>query len=182
MDNLLADIKAYALSNDDIQEFLNPDTKILIYPELAHVRHIDQIFDSLGRCVLLFLTTGPTSGHWTVLFKRNGHIEWFDSYGEKPEQIRETMDEERLEELGQGEPYLWNLLKASGKRVYSSNVKYQSERADIATCGRWCLARLICKDYSNNDFHSIVRNGMKESGLTNYDDWVALFTYSHLGK
>jgi len=182
MDNLLTDIKAYALSNDDIQEFLNPDTKILIYPELAHVRHIDQIFDSLGRCVLLFLTTSPTSGHWQIIFKRNGDIHFWDSYGDPPEGIRKSMSDEQLEELGQETPYLWNLLKASGKRVYYSTVAYQSDRADIASCGRWCIMRLICKDYSDRDFHSIILAGMKEYNLKTPDDYVSLFTYHFLGK
>ena len=182
MDNLLEQIKAYALSNEDIQDFLDPDTKIITYPELAGVRNIDQIFDSLGRCVLLFLTTSPTSGHWQLIFKRNGDIHFWDSYGDPPEGIRQSMTEEQLETLGEEEPYLLNLLKGSGKRVYYSTVQYQSDRSDVSSCGRWCIMRLICKNYSDRDFQAIIRAGMKEHNLKTPDDYVALFTYQFLGK
>lgn len=173
----LADVKEYALSNEDIQQLLEPDTKIFSYPKFAEMSHIDEAFDPLGRCVFLFLTKSPTSGHWLTMFKRNGHIEYFDSYGEKPEAQREWMTQERLDELGEGEPYLMDLLKRSRVRVYYNTVPYQKERDDINTCGRWTVARLMCKDMSNLEFYNLV----KRSGQTP-DDWVSLFTYEILGK
>ena len=113
------------------------------------------------------------------MFKRPEHaaIEYFDSYGQKPEAQRDWLTEEQLEELGEGFPYLWNLLKKSGYKVYYSTHPYQSDRNDINTCGRWAVARLICKDLSNKEFYNLVmKSGYKP------DDWVALFTYDILGK
>jgi hypothetical protein len=178
----LAQIKGYALSNDDIQTILEPDTKIITYPQFATMSHIDEAFDALGRCIFLFLTTGPTTGHWLTMFKRKEGIEYFDSYGERPEAQRKWVEPDMLEELGQGEPYLMNLLRSSGYRVYSSTVAYQSDRSDVATCGRWAVARLICKDFSNKQFYDLVREQMREQDLKSPDDWVALFTYEQLGK
>ena len=182
LENQIADIKAYALSNDDINEILEPDTKIFTYPEFGKMERIDEAFDKLGRCVFLFLTKSPTSGHWVCMFRKGDTIEYFSSYGDKPEEERNWLTEEQLEELGQDEPYLYNLLKKSGYKVYYNTHNYQSDRDDINTCGRWCVARLITKDISNKEFYNLVREQMKERGLKKPDDWVALFTYEFLGK
>lgn len=178
MEELLRKIKAYAISNDDIDAVLDPDTKVFPYPDFGRMSHIDEAFDKLGRCIFLFLTESEASGHWVCMFKRGKNtIEYFDSYGEKPEAQRDWITEEQLERLGEGVPYLWDLLKKSGYRVYYNTHQYQTNRADISTCGRWCLARIICKDMSNLDFYTMV----KKSGYSP-DDWVALFTYEMLGK
>jgi hypothetical protein len=182
LENQIADIKAYALSNEDINTILEPDTKIFSYPEFAKMSSIDEAFDKLGRCVFLFLTKSETSGHWVCMFKKGNDIEYFSSYGDKPEEERKWLNEEQLDELGQDEPYLMNLLKQSGYKVYYNTHSYQSDREDINTCGRWCVARLITKDISNKEFYNLVREQMKERGLKNADDWVALFTYEFLGK
>jgi hypothetical protein len=181
-ENQIEDIKAYALSNDDINTILEPDTKIFSYPDFADMNHIDEAFDRLGRCVFLFLTKSPTSGHWVCMFRKDNTIEYFSSYGDKPEAERKWLTEEQLEELGQDEPYLFNLLKNSGYKVFYNTHEYQSDREDINTCGRWCVARLITKDISNLQFYNLVKDQMKERGLTKSDDWVALFTYEFLGK
>lgn len=178
MEELLKKIKGYSLSNDDINTILDPDTKIISYPDFAHMESIDEAFDQLGRCVFLFLTESPTSGHWLCMFKRGTNtIEYFDSYGQPPEAQRKWLTEERLEELDEAYPYLYDLLRKSGYRVYYNTHAFQTNRADVATCGRWCVARLICKDISNLDFYALVKkSGMKP------DDWVALFTAEILGK
>jgi hypothetical protein len=183
MSQSIDDIKAYALSNDDINAILEPDTKIFTYPQFGDMESIESAFDRLGRCVFLFLTQSETVGHWLCMFARDdGSIEYFDSYGEKPEAQRKWIGEEKLEELGEAEPYLFNLLKESNKKVYYNTYPYQTDRNDINTCGRWCVARLIMKDYSNLQFYNAVRRDMKERGITKLDDWVAVWTYEMLGK
>ena len=174
----LDEIKAYSLSNDDIDAILDPDTKVFTYPKFCEMSSIDEAFDQLGRCVFLFLTANERTGHWICMFKRDARtIEYFDSYGERPEAQRSWLTPEKLEELGQGEKCLFNLLKKSRCRVYYNTYPYQTDRGDINTCGRWCVARLICKDLSNLQFYNVVKkSGMKP------DDWVAQFTYDMLGK
>jgi hypothetical protein len=179
----LATIKAYALSNDDINEILEPDTTIFSYPRFCTMNHIDEAFDQLGRCVFLFLTESESSGHWLCMFKRpNNEIHYYDSYGEKPDAQRKWLTEEQLEALGEEEPCLTELLKASGYKVYYNTVQYQTDKQDINSCGRWCVARLICKDMDDRQFHNLVRDQMRERGLKNPDDWAAIFTYEFLGK
>jgi len=117
------------------------------------------------------------------MFKRGDNtIEFFDSYGGKPDSQREWLSEEQLEYLDEEEPTLTQLLKRSRYRVYYNTYEYQKDKKDVATCGRWATARLICKDMSNLQFYNTVKEQMKERGLKSPDDWAAVFTYEMLGK
>ena len=179
---LLAKIKGYALSNDDINTILEPDTKIFTYPKFNEFQSIDDAFDKEGRCVFLFLTENESTGHWLCMFKRPEGIEYFDSYGDKPDAQRSWLSEEKLIQLDEAEPRLTELLRASPYKVWYSTFPYQSDRSDVSTCGRWCVARLLCKELSNLQFYNFVNDEMKENGIKSRDDWVALFTYSKLNK
>jgi hypothetical protein len=176
-------IKAYALSNEDINKILNPDTKIFTYPKFCEMEHIDEAFDELGRCIFLFLTESESSGHWLSMFKtKENVIHYFDPYGEKPEAQRKWLSQAQLEALGEGEPCLMNLLKESGYKVYSNAVPYQKNKEDINTCGKWCVARLICKDFNDKEYFNLVKKEMKDTGAKTPDDWVSMFIYKLLGK
>lgn len=181
-ENIPTEIKAYALSNDDIQRILKPDTRIFTYPDFATFDTIDDAFDDLGRCIFLFLTESKTAGHWLCMMKRGDTIEYWDSYGEKPEAQRSWLSQDELEELGQGEPYLLNLLQQSGYKVYYNTHKYQKTSPIDNECGRWCCARLVCKDISNDEFLKLVKKGMKDNKLRTPDDWVSAFIADILGK
>lgn len=180
---MIDEIKSYALSNEDINKILEPDTKIISYPDFATMDSIDDAFDTLGRCVFLFLTTSETSGHWLCMFKRNNNtISYFDSYGEKPEAQRCWLSQEQLDALGEGESYLMNLLRKSNYKVFYNTVQYQKEREDINSCGRWCVMRLICKDMNDVQFYNTVKELMKQYNVKSQDDVAAIFTFEHLGK
>lgn len=181
-ENIPTEIKAYALSNHDIEQILEPDTRILTYPDFANLSSIDECFDKLGRCIFLFLTESKSSGHWLCMIKRGNTIEYWDSYGEKPEAQRNWLSQEELEALGEGEPYLFNLLKQSGYKVYYNTHKYQKVSPVDNECGRWCCMRLVCKDLSNDKFLELINKLMKENNLRSADEVVSGFIADILGK
>lgn len=168
----------YPLSDADIQAALEPDTKIYLYEDLEHVKDIDQLFDKEGRCVVLFPTEAKTNGHWVCMFKRKrNRIDYFDSYGVRPDGARKWLTEKQLDKLGADEPYLSRLLKHSNKRVYYNTHPFQEMDQDVATCGRWVVARLMCKDLTPQEFYDLVhKSGMKP------DEFVTKLTYEFLGK
>lgn len=148
-----AESKSYALSNDDINKILDPPTHILTYPELDKYDSIDDVLDSLGRCIILYLTNGPTSGHWVCMWKKGRTLHYFDSYGDAPEVPREAVGGA----FDQEEPRLLQLLRASGYKVYYNTHPYQSDRTDVSTCGRHCVARLICKDMTDKQYMNTIK-------------------------
>jgi len=139
-------VKAHPLTDTEMRKILGP-TKILTSRDLVNITRPDDLFDRQGRCILLYTPYDPTSGHWTCLLRKNDHIEFFDSYGEKPDSP---------EYLGDQEPLLTQLLKASGMPVYYNTRQFQKDRSDVATCGRWVCARLLYFPYSIDKFSSIV--------------------------
>ena len=53
----MEDAQSYALSDDDINFTLDPDTTIQRYHILDTLKHIDDIFDTKGRAILSYNTT-----------------------------------------------------------------------------------------------------------------------------
>lgn len=182
MEEVAKELKSYSLSNDDINRILQPKTNILVYPDFAKMDSIDEAFDELGRCIFLFLTESERVGHWVCMYKKDNCIYYFDSYGEKPEAQRSWLTEEQLVELGEGHPYLMDLLKKSGKKVYYSTYQYQKETPSISTCGRWCVLRLLCKELNDVEFYNVVKDDMKKNNIDSYDKFVSFFIADILGK
>lgn len=176
-------IRNYALSNTDIQEILEPDTKIITYPRFSEMSHIDEAFDKIGRCIFLYLTENESTGHWVTMWKDGPNsVYYFDSYGKKPDAPRDWLTEEKLEELGEDEPYLTQLLKESGYKVAYNTIPYQKTEDGMNDCGRWAVMRLITKDMDDKQFYNLVKEKLKEYGTKSMDDVACLFTYSYIGK
>lgn len=177
----LAKLKDYALSDADIKKILGDDIPVLTYPDLANFHSIDQCFDGKGRCIILFLTTGPREGHWCCMLRKKDAIYFFDPYGEAPEEQKEDIPSELQQYLNIDEPYLTRLLKASGLPVYYNTHDYQAERQGVNTCGRWCVARLLYAPKSDSYFKSVVDKFCKKYNLTP-DDFVSALLANWLGK
>ena len=159
----------YPLSDSDINYILEPDTKVQPYRVLDDMSHIDQVFDNLGRAVLLYSTTGDNEGHWVGLIKRQNKIEFFDSYGFKPDvqqfKLGENIDNVRYE---QHDNDLTRLLRESKYKVYYNTHAFQDfSKPKVATCGRWVALRLYYYKKTLQSFYNMVT----KSGQ-NPDAWV----------
>jgi hypothetical protein len=177
MEGGINQLKEYSLSDADIRKMLGNDIKILTYPMLGKMRNINEAFDSKGRCMLLFLTENETTGHWVCMINRPKEIEFFDSYGEAPEEQKDMLSASKLEQLDQKQPYLMKLLRGSGKKVIYNTHQFQQEKSGVNTCGRWCVARLLYAPKSLDYFYNVI----KKSGM-NPDTFVSGLTANALGK
>jgi len=173
----LAKAKNYALSDADIRTILGNNISILTYPQLAELNSIDECFDDKGRCILLFLTQSANSGHWCCLLNKKDGIHFFDPYGDKPESQFENVSEEDLREYGEDQPYLTQLLKASGRPVYYNTHQFQSMKSGNAECGRHSIVRCLYAPYSLDKYKAII----DKSGMTP-DEFVVGVTYDKLRK
>ena len=166
-DGGMKQVQALALSDGDIRKLLG-DVPIMTNRQLPSVSSIDQMFDAQGRCIMLYTPNDPTSGHWVCLIRKPTHIFYFDSYGDKPD---------IPDDLGDQPPLLTQLLKASGMPVFYNTKPYQVERANVATCGRHVISRLIYAEKTPEQYDAII----KKSGLS-ADDFVSGLIYGFLGK
>ena len=169
-------VKEYALSNDDITKILGP-TRILTYPDLDDLASWEDAFDEDGRCVLLFLTENQSTGHWIGLLRNTHTIEYFDPYGEAPEEPKRYLPKERLRMLDQDQPLLTRFLRSTGCKVYYNTYPFQEDRMSVNTCGRWVVSRLLLRRKSLKQFYdAIKKSGMKP------DDFVSALTFKILGR
>ena len=164
----LAKVRAYPLSDADIRKALGSDIRIITNRELGSLRRVDDLFDSQGRAILLYTPEDPTSGHWVCLMKRKDGIYFWDSYGDKPDIAAY---------LGDQPPLLTQILSHAGVPIHYNTHKYQKSGGSVATCGRWCIARLLYSNLDESGFRSVVG---KFKG--NPDDFVSGLIYAFIKK
>jgi len=175
----MPDVEAYSLSEDDIQKMI-PTLKIIPYPDLLKANNIDDVLDSKGRLMLLYLTENEMTGHWVCLLKyRDSNIvEYFDPYGNyKPDGESEWVTKEKLIQYGQNTKKLTQLLDDSGYIIKSNAYAFQKDKPNVNTCGRHCTTRLYFKNLKLPDYIKLV-----ESTDLSPDDFVSAFTYNLIGK
>lgn len=173
----LGDVKDYPLSDGDIRKILGDDISIITYPDLNKVDTINDVFDRKGRCILLFLTSSPTAGHWCCMLNKKKGIEFFDPYGDAPEKQKEGADPALLAQLGERQPRLMELLRKSGRPVYYNTYPFQKDKVGVNSCGRHCVVRCLYAPYSLEKYKSVIDS----SGLSP-DDFVSGVTYDKLRK
>jgi hypothetical protein len=170
-------IRSYPLSDEDIRKILGRDISIITYPQLGEMNSINDAFDSKGRCIMLYLTEDNHSGHWVCMLNKGNTIEYFDPYGEAPEQALDTVPQSKLQELDEASPYLTQLLRASGKKVSYNHYAFQKDKADVNTCGRHSVVRCLYAPYSITKYKKV----MDSTGMSP-DDFVSALTAQKLGK
>lgn len=177
MTEVYRDITQYPLTDDDLRKLLGSDISIMTYPELKNCRDIDEVFDRKGRCMILFLNQSPNSGHWCCLIRRADSIEFFDPYGEDPDDVVSDVPEPLLKRLDMDKPYLTQLLRRKGMPVYYNHHAFQNGSPNFATCGRQCAVRLMYAPKTLDEYYSIIKSSKQTP-----DMFVSAITYDKLRK
>lgn len=182
-EKLLETLKAYSLSNTDLDYILNPDTKIITYDKLYNVRHFDEILDKLGRCILLYLTEAENVGHWVGIIKKGNTVEFFDPYGFKPDTQGEKLNslDHINESMGQNYPRLLELVGDAGYDLVYNKKPLQKIEPGIATCGRHTATRLLFYQLSLEQYQELMKK-LKDDELKDVDDVVTKLTFDLLKK
>lgn len=175
----MPNVESYSLSETDIQKMI-PTLKIISYPELLKAHKIDDVLDSKGRLMLLYLTEDESTGHWVCLlkYKNSSIIEYFDPYGNyKPDGESKWLDSKKLKQLGQSSKKLTQLLQESPYEIKSNAYPFQKDKVNMNTCGRHCTTRLYFKHLKLPNYIKLVQS----TGLTP-DNFVSAFTFNLIGK
>ena len=123
-----------------------------------HNKSIDKLLGQTGKCIILFLNS-ENYGHWCALYRNRYGINFFDSYGNKPDSQYDFIPQGMAKSLN---GYIRELTsKLYGEKLKGIPVHYNDYRLqdwndkDIATCGRWCVVRLQYPEISVKDFGEI---------------------------
>jgi hypothetical protein len=169
--------EAYPLSDTDIKRLLGGNIKITTYSDLDNIHNISQLFDGMGRAILFFPQNSEQSGHWCCMIKKAREIEFFDPYGDEPDDQKDSIPKRKLEQMNMDRPILSDLLHHSGYRIIFNKVQLQKLNNDVQTCGRHCVCRLLYASYPIKRYRDIIA----KSGLT-ADEFVVDKTIDNLGK
>lgn len=137
---LAEQVEQVSLSADDIRKMLGQhatSVRVMLYDDLSKYRTLDDLLADHVAAIVLLQIQGPGEsavGHWIALVDLGDTIEHFDSYGL-------TMDEELAKT--HESPYLKAMMTDSKRLVIQTRARLQAQKADVNTCGRWCVARIL---------------------------------------
>ena len=177
----LREIRQEALTDLDIKKYI-PDAKIMSSSDFKKYSSINQVLPNQKDCVFIIYESKPNYGHWCLLSKYAPDvIEYFDSYGGKPDAPLKWVNRAKQEELDL-KPYISSLLTKAKQDecdiIYSSKhfQKNSSKKlGKIASCGRHCILRALCilKEGQGLSDYIKMMNMIKEITGYSYDDIVS---------
>ena len=133
---------------------------LVSYDEIEHMNE-KELLRRLP-LVVLYLNAKDT-GHWTLVHKVPGSIEFFDSYGYKPDQEFKFIPDEF-----QTPKYLAKLLNQIIKTtpISYNQYQFQEKRHGVNTCGRHVLMRNMFSDVGIEDYRRGIQNVCSSTGLS----------------
>lgn len=148
--DFINDEKAIPLSDEDIMQLLQGDTKIYKHSDLANVQSIHEALYPYDNFVVLYGADDGQVGHWIVVLKVGGNrLEVFDPLGLPPWSEVTLKYEKR--------PYLCDLLLKDDCRFKLSwnEFPFQKNAEDVSSCGRWCVLRVRTSFMTLYEFKNI---------------------------
>lgn len=169
-------IKSSPIDNFQMMKYLGPTTKIIKYSDLKNYNTIEQLLPLPLDFVIILIEQEKNNGHWVCVSRINNEIEFFDSYNNYPDTQLKWTPLHLRELLNQKDTYLSDLLDKTNKKVYYNEIQYQSNKDDIATCGRHVIFRLMkLKEGLDLDDYQRYIKSLKDKYNTTYDIIVSKF-------
>ena len=166
-------IKYCPMDDQDITHYL-PNARLMTYNELSEIQNITDLLPKhKSYVIILYPVKSVTDGHWVCLTRYRRIIEYFDSYGKKPDdplswgKYRDTPH------------YLSKLLGKTNLRVVYNTIEFQSKRDyNISTCGSYSVFRILTMIEMDADLekNNLILKTLKEVNEDkSYDDIVVEF-------
>jgi len=135
-----------------------PEANIMVYRDLKKLNVLPPL------PLILLYETQPNMGHWVLVIETPEGIEHFDSYGIKPDGEISFVPLMFRAQSGQASPHLVRLLLNTGRPINFSDYQLQG-KDEIATCGRWCVIRLMFADMPSDDFIKMIAGASQKYGV-----------------
>lgn len=155
-----------SFSDKDMKRYIR---NVIVYEDLANITP-DKLLTMLPLVILYQVERDY--GHWTLLHRVRGSIEFFDSYGFKPDKEFEFIPENM-----QQPKYIARMLCSIIDREPVSYNQYhlQERKRGVNTCGRWVVVRQMFSHVNIDAFTRGIDNVSRELDVTG-DDLVVLLT------
>jgi hypothetical protein len=168
------------VSDSDFHRYLpDADGKIMKYVDLAKYNTMDELLPYNDDYRIILTETKKNSGHWCCLVKYGNVIEWWDSYGVRPEGEMAFIPQAIKQMLGETRHELNRLFDTvpEDKSCIYNKKKVQELKDGINTCGKWCICRVQMAMFGYNlpNFLDFLKRQKEETGKP-YDilvsEWI----------
>ena len=171
------------VSNNDFKKMLGNsiNNKIIKYSDFENIDDLNDILTEPKDYRIILIETQKNTGHWCCLLKNNNCFEWFDSYSLYPDQEFEFISPEMqkiLDEDNKPLSKLLNKFKQNGGKWDYNKIKFQEQKPNINTCGRYCSALIylfLKYNYNLKQFQKYFFNLKKKTNIP-YDILICDFT------
>jgi len=172
------------ITSEDIDRYLDAgSSKILKYAELDQFRTMEELLPKEVDYRIILIEQNPNSGHWCCILRYGKTIEWFDSYGLKPDGELNFISKIKNKLLGQDVKHLTFLFNDAVQREWNciyNKKKLQKLKNGINTCGRWCLLRITMLTqfyFDLDEFLEFIEKNFKGGALSKskdqmISDWI----------
>lgn len=155
------------LSDSDIGKYI---PNIVLYEEL-YKKTPQQLLNMLPLAILYQPhKEEPNMGHWTLLHRVPGSIEFFDSYGFKPDSEFKVMSYQQPHYIAQ---LLMKLM--STNKVSYSPYNFQARTNGVNTCGRHIIVRNMFSNYDIDRYYKAIQQVSSNLNITP-DQLVVILT------
>jgi hypothetical protein len=169
-----SDVKYQSMDDQDIHFYL-PKAKLIQYNDLKKYKTIEKLLPKhKSYFILLYPVQSEMSGHWVCMTRYDKTIEYFDSYGLKPD-IPFSWDTSNFRE---NEIYLSKLLNKTRLPIVYNTIDFQSKKdLMMATCGAYAVFRVLTllEFNANLQQNNLMLKTLKETTDEPYDDIVVNF-------
>lgn len=173
MDKLIKKAEDISLDAHDLEKIASPHKiKIILYQELHNIKDTDELFSEVDNIIVLYRTT-MDYGHWISLLNYDDHIEYFDSYGKKPDYSLDISNGSLRHMNGRVIPHIQALLEQASllnkKKIIYNKIQMQSKHHHVNTCGRWSALRIKLRHLSLHEFQNkFLNQSMKPDMVVTY--------------
>ena len=154
-------------SDADFSRYFGPG-KLIKYSDLAEYPTINDLLPNDKDFKIILIESQYNQGHFCALLKYGDIIEYFNSYGTRPEHDFKFIPSLTKHLLGQGGNLLTKLLKTKrpNQKIYYNKKKLQKIADGVNTCGRHVIARALAMmvGYELDDYIKKVEDKVEDTG------------------
>ncbi len=157
MELLVKRAQSDELSGADINRMLRGSCPIIPYSKLSQYNNIDDVLGP-NQCAVILYEMIENEGHWTCIFRnKKGRLVFYDSLGYPMDSELVFVNKYRKKnDMPTEQKELTRLV--GNEKVISNTESVQEDKANISTCGRFSVMRLLLRDLSNKQFNDIFMN------------------------
>ena len=161
----------------DLEQYVGVKPKDIIkYSELKNYKSMTDLLPKDKSFRIILIEDKFNSGHFVAILRYGDTVEFFNSYGGKPDDDWKFINRMIRVILGENTNELTRLFKKAtdkGFKTVYNTTRLQKLSNNIQTCGRWCVLRieLMKAGYNLPEFDHFVKDYAKKLGKST--DYVA---------